>query len=84
MSKGAEIAQKSLIISLNPYLDEKGILRMNGRVNNSELQDQKIAIILPAQDKFTELLIHEVHKYESLHGGLQLTLRTTFLDCSRT
>lgn len=37
---------------------------------------QKIAIILPSNSKFVVLLIRSVHEIQTLHGGVQLTLRT--------
>lgn len=76
LRNGNEVSQKSMLAPLNPFIDGVGIVRMNGRVNNKDLEAQKIAIILPSKNKFTELLIRSVHSNEAMHGGLQITLRT--------
>lgn len=67
-------ARTPILRQLNPFIDAHGILRMNGRVGNADLREQKTAIILPPKHKLTELIIREAHK-EVLHGGVQLTLR---------
>ncbi|XP_031622711.1 uncharacterized protein LOC116340379 [Contarinia nasturtii] len=67
-------ASDSNIRQLCPFLDEHGIMRMNGRVGNADMSEQKTAIILPAQHPFTLLLIRHAHE-QVLHGGVQLTLR---------
>lgn len=69
-----EVSAQSLLSKLNPFLDENGLIRMNGRVNNNDIEKQKTAIILPAESHFTKLLIRSVHS-NALHGGVQLTLR---------
>lgn len=62
------------ISQLTPFIDERGILRMNGRVGNADMIEQKTAIILPSKHWFTTLLIRDAHE-SVLHGGVQLTLR---------
>lgn len=47
---------------------------MNGRVGNADLLEQKTAIILPAKNHLTMLIIRHAHE-QVLHGGVQLTLR---------
>lgn len=67
------IHSKSKIISLSPFLCTDGLLRVRGRLRNANLDpDIKHPIILPAQGKLTELIIHEAHM-KTLHGGIQLT-----------
>lgn len=59
---------------LNPYNDEKGILRARGRIQNSNLpEDVKHPIILPHKSHLTDLIIDDAHK-KTLHGGPQLML----------
>lgn len=58
---------------LNPFVDEHGVLRMNGRVGNADMSQQKTAIILTAKHPFTTLLIRYTHE-RVLHGGVQMTL----------
>lgn len=65
----------SKILTLTPFLDDKGMLRMNGRVGNAEFLEQKYSLILPAHSKFVTLLIQHFHEQQELHGGVQKTLR---------
>ncbi|XP_076397902.1 uncharacterized protein LOC143266157 [Megachile rotundata] len=59
---------------LNPFLDERGILRVGGRLKHSLLDfNEKHPIILPKRGHFTTLIIREAHS-RTLHGGVQLTL----------
>lgn len=69
------LPNRSQLLKLTPFLDELGLLRMNGRVNNDEYAQQKISIILPSTSKFVLLLIRQAHEIQTLHGGVQLTLR---------
>ncbi|XP_066585644.1 uncharacterized protein [Prorops nasuta] len=72
------VPSSSRLLSLAPFLDAQGILRVGGRLQHSFLSDnQKHPIILPT-NYLTELLIRHIH-ITTLHGGLQLTL--TVLRC---
>ncbi|XP_066585463.1 uncharacterized protein [Prorops nasuta] len=67
------IPSNSRLLSLAPFLDVQGVLRVGGRLQHSFLSDnQKHPIILPT-NYLTELLIRHIH-ITTLHGGLQLTL----------
>ncbi|XP_012174900.2 uncharacterized protein LOC105666924 [Bombus terrestris] len=58
---------------LNPFLDNEGILRIGGRLNNSPIPlHQKYLIILP-KSSVTELIIDQVHR-RNHHSGTQATL----------
>ena len=58
---------------LNPFLDNEGILRIGGRLNNSPIPfHQKHPIILP-KSLVTELIIDQVHR-RNHHSGTQATL----------
>jgi Pao retrotransposon peptidase/Family of unknown function (DUF5641)/Integrase zinc binding domain len=71
----------SKLVSLNPFLDKDGILRVGGRLQNSLLsQNRKHPMLLPAKHHVTNLIIRDAHM-KTLHGGSQLTLnilRTKF------
>lgn len=59
---------------LCPYIDDKGIIRLAGRLKNSGLEEQtKTPIVMPHDSPLTKLLVAEAHN-ETLHGGLQLML----------
>lgn len=67
--KGSHLPKNSLLNPLNPIIDNDGIIRMNGRVQNKEA-----AIILPGKHLFTELLIKYVHSM-NVHCNVQTTLQ---------
>lgn len=56
---------------LNPFFDDKNVLRVGGRLQRSNLHyDQKFPILLPRSSRLTDLLIEEKHR-EFLHPGAQ-------------
>lgn len=62
-----------LLQKLNPFLDDKGIIRVGGRLCHSDLPyDKKFPVLLPGNTKFTELLITDIHTM-FLHCGIQTT-----------
>lgn len=68
------IPRNSNIFSLAPYLDKDNILRVKGRIQESDyIYDEKHPIIIPRNSKFTELLIKEKHE-NVLHSGISATL----------
>lgn len=66
----------SAIITLTPFIDENGILRVGGRLSNSDLSyEEKHPIILPRSHKLSKLIIKDAHlKTLRVHGGNQATL----------
>lgn len=66
--------RSTVLMQLCPFIDQAGVLRMNGRVGNADMLEQKTAIILPANHHFTTLLIRHTHE-ELLHGGVQITMQ---------
>lgn len=73
LRKGHQIKISSPIKSLNPFLDQEGILRVSGRLNNAPMEyDAQHPIILPKHQVST-LLATQAH-VRCLHGGPQLTL----------
>ncbi|GFW74357.1 uncharacterized protein TNCV_2412561 [Trichonephila clavipes] len=69
-----QIPKNSKILSLNPFLDKDGLLRVGGRLKFSNLSDsQKHQLILPKTHHLTDLVINHFHKI-SLHSGTQTTL----------
>ncbi|XP_026730678.1 uncharacterized protein LOC113495880 [Trichoplusia ni] len=68
------IKKSSKIKSLNPYLDNAGILRVGGRLRNADLDEEsKHPVILGRNSRLTVLLVAEAHT-KTLHGGTQLML----------
>ncbi|KAH9644482.1 hypothetical protein HF086_006015 [Spodoptera exigua] len=74
LMKKENISSNCNIYKLKPYLDDKGIIRVGGRLNYSSLSfEMKNPVILPKGGRFTELLIQKAH-LTTLHGGARLTL----------
>ncbi|XP_063630296.1 uncharacterized protein LOC134801610 [Cydia splendana] len=70
LKKNGKIKAKSSLITLTPYLDERGLLRVGGRLNNSSIAEQaKHPIIIPSKQHITKLLIKEAH-LRTLHGDI--------------
>lgn len=74
LSKGQPIQFDSCLKTLNPFLDNGGIIRVGGRLRNSYHEfNEKHPIILPRKHPLTRLLIEHAHRSE-LHAGAQATL----------
>ncbi|XP_049869025.1 uncharacterized protein LOC126368869 [Pectinophora gossypiella] len=72
--KNKPLKSKSDLISLNPFIDTDGILRVGGRISASAYSvDKKHPILLHARHQFTKLLFLQEHA-RLLHAGPQLLL----------
>lgn len=70
------VNNNSKLVNLNPFLDEFGIIRVGGRLKNSDFDyAKKHPMVLPPNDHFTKILITYEH-CRTLHGGCQLVLST--------
>lgn len=68
------VPSKSKLIALHPFLDEQQILRVGGRLQNTELSfNEKHPIILSNNCHLATLIIR-MHHLETMHGGCQLVL----------
>ncbi|XP_076301464.1 uncharacterized protein LOC143219346 [Lasioglossum baleicum] len=65
--------------SLNPFLDEDGILRVGGRLRNASIPLNSKYPILLTTHPLVRLIIEQAH-VRALHAGLQLTLHTLRQD----
>lgn len=64
----------SLLLSLDIFLDQFGLIRVGGRLHHSEMpSEQRHPILLP-KCRISELLVLYMH-LKTYHGGIQLTLR---------
>lgn len=71
---GKQIRVSSNLLALNPFVDKKGLLRVGGRIQNSNLTfENKHPIILPSDSRFTQLLFEREH-IRLLHIGPQALL----------
>lgn len=74
LSSSKKIAKSSVIYSLNPEVDDVGLLRLKGRIQFSSCSyTEKHPWLLPSKDKFTELVIMKSHE-KVLHCGVDATL----------
>lgn len=67
------INTKSGILSLNPFLDNEGTLRVGGRLEESDLTYESKHPMILASGPLTDLIISDAH-HKSLHGGNRLTM----------
>ena len=67
-----KLSRSSSILRLIPFLDEKGVLRVGGRLQNCLLSNkEKHPAILPIKNHIAKLLVRQAH-LDTLHGGSSL------------
>lgn len=71
LQSNTRISKQSRIFKLNPFLDERGLLRVGGRIVNSEVSFQeKKPVIIPGRHHIATLIIahyHEKIKHQGRH-----------------
>jgi len=70
------LSKSNPLIRLTPFLDEYGLIRVGGRLQNTNVELVKHPYILPKQSTLTTLVIADAH-LKTLHGGTQVTLAYT-------
>lgn len=67
LKNGKAVPKSSHIYQLSPYIDENGVLRVHGRIDNANCipQDTRRPIILSKEHHFTRLLA--IHQHEQMH-----------------
>ena len=74
--KVIQLPKGSKLANLNPFLDEQKLVRVGGRLRNSDLpEERKFPILLPHDAFLTKLLVRDVHQREC-HAGPTLLLAT--------
>lgn len=74
MENSKQISSKSHILNLNPFLDAQGILRVGGRLSNSQYPyEKKHPKVLSSNHHYTKLLFSFEH-IRLCHAGPQLLL----------
>lgn len=69
-----QVVNNSVLISLQPFIDEDGILRVYGRLRRSALHyHHRHPIILPKHHHVTKLIVSHAHA-QTQHGDIQLML----------
>ncbi|XP_070144903.1 uncharacterized protein [Drosophila kikkawai] len=76
LSTGQQLSKKSKLIRYTPFLDEQGIMRVGGRIDNSLANyDAKHPIILPKESPIAATLILYQHS-ALLHAGVEYTFHS--------
>ena len=61
--QNAKISRQSSLLKLDPFIDEEGLIRVGGRLENSTLPfEVKHPIVLPRSSQVTDLIIDHFHK----------------------
>lgn len=72
--KHGQVNTKSKLISLTPFIDERGMLNVGGRLQKSKLTEgQKHPIVLSSSCNLTKLVFNHYHE-KHLHAGPQALL----------
>jgi hypothetical protein len=72
LTKGQAVSTTSNLKALHPFVDQEGLLRVGGRLQQSTLPYHMIhQMILPANHHFTKLIVSAEH-VRLLHAGPQL------------
>ena len=74
-AKKSEIRKSSTLFRLDPFLDKDGLIRVGGRLGNSQEFEEsfKHSVILPKKSFIVELIIRDAHK-KVAHAGRGITL----------
>ena len=73
LENGKQLYHKSKLLSLQPFLDELGLMRLGGRMRLSKMSFAKRhPVILPGQHAVTKLVVRTEH-LRLLHAGPTLT-----------
>ena len=73
---GRPVRKSSNLLSLHPFVDKDGLIRVGGRLQAAVLvNDLKHQVILPSKCHLSEFIIQHEHS-RLLHGGPQLTHST--------
>jgi len=74
LKAGEFLSKKSALVKLQPFIDQLGVLRIGGRVKNSEALsfEEKHPIILPKNEHVANLIVRHYHS-EVHHQGRSFT-----------
>ena len=71
---GKEIQVLQNLSDKDPFLDEKGLLRIGGRLQKATLAyEVKHPIVVPKKSHITDLLIRQYHSQDQYHQGCGMT-----------
>ncbi|XP_036148006.1 uncharacterized protein LOC118647346 [Monomorium pharaonis] len=74
LSKNKPLSTSSKLLSLSPFMDENRLLRVGGRLKNSDLLfETRHPILLPRDHELTKRIIKQEHE-RNLHAGTHATM----------
>ena len=73
ISKGCPLPKESQLQHLSPYVDERGLLRVGGRLNKAPIPETCRNPIILTESEVTRLIVDDAHQ-RILHSGLEHTL----------
>ncbi|XP_018372878.1 PREDICTED: uncharacterized protein LOC108767463, partial [Trachymyrmex cornetzi] len=74
LSKGKPISSASRLLPLTPFIDKDGLIKVGGRLRNSQVDYNAChPILLPGDHRLTRLIIEREHVL-NLHAGVQATM----------
>lgn len=74
LKDGKNVSKTSQLYHLSPILDDQGIIRLNGRINDAEIESSvKHPIILSQKCRYTELLVQRYHE-QANHFGTKIII----------
>ena len=76
LSRGQQLSSNSKIIGLRPKIDDDGLLRSDGRLQNAKFlsYDVRYPVILPRNSRITKLIVKEFHENGNHASGTNQTL----------
>ncbi|XP_075163105.1 uncharacterized protein LOC142235730 [Haematobia irritans] len=82
LEKKKQLPSDSPLLSLTPFIDNNGIVRANGRLGSTTALSygQRHPFILAYKSTLARLYVDFIHVL-TLHGGIQLTLSPSRLEC---
>ena len=72
-TSGRPLPAKSSLQHLSPYVDERGLLRVGGRLNRAPIPEPGRNPIILTESDITRLIVSDAHQ-RVLHSGLEHTL----------
>lgn len=73
LQRGQPLPLRSNLLTLNPFIDSEGLIRVGGRLKNAPLPFKTKHPVLLASHPLVSLIVRHAH-YRALHAGAQLTL----------
>ncbi|CDW60072.1 BEL12 AG transposon polyprotein [Trichuris trichiura] len=74
LSSGKPLLARSKLLHLSPFIDKKGTMRAEGRIDRADLPyNARHPFILPRKHPLTDMIIDEAHRTLH-HGSVEQTL----------